>query len=118
MKTWTSLLAAVLLLACEQGQNVGRDSGGGAGAGGGAATSGCSPRTCGQRCFRCPPNEPECEERTDIGYCTIDGVCADQSGDCAPFAPCRECGAPCSTPAYEGVCSLDGACLEQQTACR
>jgi hypothetical protein len=117
MKTWTLLLAAVLLVGCEQGQNVGNDSGGGAGEGGGPSTSGCTPRSCGQRCFRCPANIPDCTDPTEIGYCNVDGACAVQAVDCTPFTPCVACGDACSTPAYEGFCSADGVCLEQQATC-
>ncbi len=42
----------------------------------------CGGKKCGDQCFACPPNDPNCVETANVKYCDSSGGCQNQQTAC------------------------------------
>jgi len=103
--------------------------------GGGEAYDPCEDKSCGDHCFLCPPEDPECTEDAVVKACDPDGICVAESEELcggATHNPCegKSCGDSCTLcppdepeciePANIKACDPDGICVaddESGTLC-
>jgi cysteine-rich repeat protein len=69
---------SLVALGCDQEQDVGDNDGGDGGSGGSRdGVMNCLDAACGDSCLRCPPNDPQCNDPTELGFCSNDACVLD-----------------------------------------